>query len=1094
MQRTSGAVTDNINDEPPSVLNIGLLGAFELRAPYGHTLDLGSRKAQALLAYLAMTDRPIPRNTLTSLLWPEMPEQRAKNNLRTMLSVLKQQLAPYLNISTMALAFNRHQPYFLDVEAFLARVNSAIASRNLAELQTAVALYKGEFLEGFHLRNAAPFEEWLLQQREHLHIRMLAVFETLVTVCVERGEYSLGVAAAHNLLSREPWSEVVHQQLMILLAKSGQRAAALAQYERCRRILADELGVEPALETTALYQQIQAETFDQTQPDNAPTLALSTTVAPDHRATLSKTFPVLPNNLITPLARFIGRGAELTFLTTRLMAAECRLLTITGPGGVGKTALALALGRRLLDLPKIIFPDGIFFVSLAAINGSTEGDSAATTQAIMAKIAGSIGCEFQDGHPRQAQLQAYLRPRRLLLILDNFEQLADHSDLIVTLLTNAADLTMLITSRVRLNIRGESVLELQGLSLPAHGDVAPPQLSIAWQKSEAITLFAERARGFDAQFMLNAETLAPIAEICQSVGGLPLAIEMLAGWLPFYSCAEIAATLKQGEIGAEWLRSRFRDQPKRHETLQRVFADSWDLLPAAAQAILAQLTIFVGSFTRGAAQAVTGAALPDLIRLQEHSLLQIDREGACSLHPLIKQFAALKWQQLTEREPQRRHLLQQAHSRYYLQQVANLMDTLRGKEAVAAIHSFRNHHADIVRGWQWTVQTEDGPQIQYSMYGFFRYLELTNQGLEGAKLFGQAADQQSGPIAQWLQVARCHFWRRLAEHDQARARLEALLATLSPWFVSQNGAPPLELPAYVATTNVFALCELGWVYYEQGSYAAAQRCFADAHMQAQRLAEPTDLPQMLNGLGAVAFSTKRYEEAREHYQAALTHAQQRADLHYTAIVLGNLAALAQTTQAYAQAENYLQMRLQIDEQTQNERQMAVSYQRLGQLALISNSYAGAEAHFRRSLAHFEQLGNSPEIAHVVLDLSKSLLRQSLLQEAERQCLRGLHLALQAQITPRILAALTLLAEIRLAADEKDEAVTLLQMVNRYGEIPVATLNRAQQLQARLAEELGAEMMMSIHQKTVGQSLQEFSLVVLQGRDSVINRSFARLTT
>ncbi|MCB0085859.1 MAG: hypothetical protein KDE47_33195, partial [Caldilineaceae bacterium] len=363
--------------------------------------------------------------------------------------------------------------------------------------------------------------------------------------------------------------------------------------------------------------------------------------------------------------------------------------------------------------------------------------------------------------PLQAQLQDYLQPRRLLLILDNFEQLVDYTEVIVDLLNHAPDMTILITSRVRLSVRGETVLTLQGLSLPSQHDDADPQDAAAWQKSEAVALFAERAHSADTNFVLDAQALAQIAEICQLVNGLPLAIEMIAAWLSLYSCAEIAQKLKQGVADAEWLSSPYRDQPVRHQSLQRVFADSWDLLSSEAQWTLAKLSIFAGPFTRSAAQSIANATPLAIRGLHNHSLLQIEREGIYALHPLIKQFVAQKWQALTEPRTQERYELQQAHCHYYLYRVAELTTTLRDQAELTAIHSYRNKHTEIVRGWQWAVQEQDNNIIQHSMFGLLRYLELTNQSLEGEKLFGMAALQLHGPMTQWLKVAQCHFLRRL---------------------------------------------------------------------------------------------------------------------------------------------------------------------------------------------------------------------------------------------------------------------------------------------------------------------------------------------
>lgn len=421
------------------MLSLRLLGRCTVLMGNEHPVDLGSRKAQALFVYLAMTVKPTARDTLAALFWPEMAERAAKNNLRTTLAMLKQQFDTYLHITSATVAFNRQLPYQCDAEILYAHLEAALATKNIAALQTAVTLYEGEFLQGFHLRGAAPFEEWLLQQREQLHLRIVHTLETLTALCIPQQEYAVGLTAARKLLEMEPWSEIAHRRLMILLALSGQRSSALAQYERCRQILADELGVEPMPETIALYQQLQTGTFMAAAVSKGP--------APTHHNT-SPSRPALPNNLLAPLTNFIGRQEELAFLQARMAGGDCRLLTIFGPGGIGKTALAQAWARRLLAAPEPIFPDGIFFVMLAGIEevGPDQHAHAASIHAIIVAIAETIGCPLDGNQPVQAQLQAYLQPRRLLLILDNFEQLVECSQEIVNLLTHAPNLTVLITS------------------------------------------------------------------------------------------------------------------------------------------------------------------------------------------------------------------------------------------------------------------------------------------------------------------------------------------------------------------------------------------------------------------------------------------------------------------------------------------------------------------------------------------------------------------------------------------------------------------------------------------------------------------------
>ncbi|HOV48557.1 MAG TPA: ABC transporter substrate-binding protein [Anaerolineae bacterium] len=270
-----------------------------------------SQKARALLAYLALNPRPHTRDTLAGLLWGEIPQQRASGNLRVALSNLHTLFPEYLRIERRTVAFNVACPYWLDVAAF----ETLLAAGDLTSLQQATALYRGPLLEGFYLHEAPAFEEWLLVERERLHQAQLQALHRLVQCYAGRGEYPAAIEVAGRLLTLEPWREETHRELMRLLALTGQRGAALAQYERCRRLLRDELGLEPLAETTALYARIRA----------AETLSPS---------------PALPPS--TALLPFTGRGNE----HARVLAwwegvqhGVRSLLLVEGEAGAGKTRL-----------------------------------------------------------------------------------------------------------------------------------------------------------------------------------------------------------------------------------------------------------------------------------------------------------------------------------------------------------------------------------------------------------------------------------------------------------------------------------------------------------------------------------------------------------------------------------------------------------------------------------------------------------------------------------------------------------------------------------------------------------------------------------
>ena len=276
------------------------------------------------------------------------------------------------------------------------------APEKLQPLREAVELYRGEFLEGFSVRQALGFEEWVLGERERLRQLAIQALHRLSVACTVRGEYAAGIEYTNRLLALEPWQEEAHRQLMTLLARSGQHSAALAQYETCRRILAEELGVEPLPETQALYHRLK------TRREAAP------------------------HNLPPQTTPFVGRQAELAQIAHHLDRADCRLLTLIGAGGIGKTRLALQAAGQALDA----FADGVYFVPLAGIS---------SPEFLVPTIGEAIDYPLSGEADPKRQLLNYLQQKEMLLVLDNFEHLlsppggnGSGRDLVLEMVNNGA--------------------------------------------------------------------------------------------------------------------------------------------------------------------------------------------------------------------------------------------------------------------------------------------------------------------------------------------------------------------------------------------------------------------------------------------------------------------------------------------------------------------------------------------------------------------------------------------------------------------------------------------------------------------------------
>ena len=330
---------------------------------------------------------------------------------------------------------------------------------------------------------------------------------------------------------------------------------------------------------------------------------------------------------------FVGRQDELEQINALLSDPICRLVTLIGPGGIGKTRLAL----RCAEDQQPNFPDGVFFVPLTPVDSS---------DLIASAIASALQLTFYSPEDLRVQIVRYLSEKHMLLVMDNFEHLLADTSLLEDALRAAPDLKFIVTSRERLNLLEEWTLVLEGLSFPAEQTTEPPE------SYSAVQLFAQRARQMQPDFSIrsNAES---IQIICQRVEGMPLALELAASWLRAMSCHQIAAHMEQSY---DFLTTPLRNVPERHRSLRAVFEQSWKLLSAGEQQVLTRLSVFRGGFDLQAAEQIAGASLPMLAGLADKSLIQMKGDGRYDLHELLRQYAAEKLSASATVDAANRHL------------------------------------------------------------------------------------------------------------------------------------------------------------------------------------------------------------------------------------------------------------------------------------------------------------------------------------------------------------------------------------------------------------------------------------------------------
>ena len=615
--------TSNSADISTGLL-LRLLGPFQMYIDgQDHSSDFRTRKELALLAYLAAeAGRTHRREILAELFWPERPEGYARTNLRQALYGLRKAIGdsdlPYLRITDDQVEFKADYANCLDVEVFTSRYQSTLLHPHAKlttcpecarALQEAVSLYRGDFLVDVSMPGSQSFQEWVIFQREQYHRLLLNSLHILSEYFQQDGDFDRAHNYAWRYVNEAPLEEAAHRQLMNLLALNGQRSAAIEQFHACRKILQAELGIEPSAETVELYNRIRTGIV----LDLAPTIA-------DFKLT----------NLPAQMTSFIGRQDMLDRFESCLVDPACRLLTLVGMAGIGKTRLAKQVAGDHID----IFPDGIWFVPLENVPSAEQ---------LPAAIGMALGLALDNDRPARDQLIKTLKSMHTLLVLDQFEGLLEGTTLLVDLLSSAPQVKMLVTSRQRLNYRSACLFELHSLpySSPEGDDFGPG--------FPAAQLFLTRAQHSRAGFTMTPENQVHIQRICELADGLPLAIELAAYRLREYSAREIAERLASG---LEILATTEVDIPERHRSLRSAFEPSWRALTDTERVVLAGLSMFDHGFTLADAQAqvigIEGSVLLDLVGKY---MLNSSRPGQFSFHPLLRRFVLDRIQEESLSEP-----------------------------------------------------------------------------------------------------------------------------------------------------------------------------------------------------------------------------------------------------------------------------------------------------------------------------------------------------------------------------------------------------------------------------------------------------------
>jgi predicted ATPase/DNA-binding CsgD family transcriptional regulator len=699
------------------------------------------------------------------------------------------------------------------------------------------------------------------------------------------------------------------------------------------------------------------------------------------------------------LVRFIGREQETAALLQLIRNPDCRLLTLVGPGGMGKTRLAL----HVTGLAEELFDNGYRWIELQSISSK---------DLLVPTIAGALGLTI-SGNPLE-QLANYLKNRHMLLVLDNFEHLLDGALLLTSLLAAAPTVKMLVTSREALNLREEWIHHLEGLPYPLNQNVDD------LRSYAAVELFATTAERVNPTFVLD-EDKGAVVLICRHVDGMPLALELAASWTRTLSCAQIAAEI---EHRLDLLTTRIRNLPERHRSIQIIFQQTCKMLTQTEYAVFKRLAIFRGGFTREATEYVAGASVQILSVLIDKSLLKRASDERYQMHELVRQYAA---EQLST-TPDEAHSVGERHCVYYMDFLKRWENPIMGGRQQDAIAAIRADLDNVRAAWKWAVEHTAVESIEQGATTLAEYGQVQSQYQEAAANFEQAAlclsrQQPTEPIDRALlltQHYRAGFYLRIGRLSEAEQILHECESTYR-----RLGIPPV---AGFTTDPAF---NLGILALIRGDYTAAMRYGEQARQTSETYNHNNNRQLAYHLLAESAIGLGDYQIAEQYAQqsyALLTEAGNRWFMAYT---YNQLGTVARALHDYQTAQQYFEASYIIREEFNDPEGMALALNHLGDIALQQQAYGEANSFFHQSLAIYNEINDRGGIARALNGAAVAAMAVGDHQTARDQLRQALEIAVEIRFVSFTLSIVMSIGELLARVGLKERAVGLLSLVAHH---------------------------------------------------------------
>lgn len=713
---------------------------------------------------------------------------------------------------------------------------------------------------------------------------------------------------------------------------------------------------------------------------------------------------------------FIGREDEVLEITKILANPNCRLLSLVGIGGVGKTRLAM----QVISQIKNTYADGIHFVPLQPVS---------SVEFLPSTIARALDFALAGQDEPTTQLLRYLHNKEMLLLLDNFEHLVDGTDLVIELLATVPSVQLLVTTREALKLQQEWVWRVQGLAFPPASTTDQTEQPTSFG---AVRLFVERARQVQSDFAV-AEEQADVVRICQLVEGMPLALELAASWVTSLSCRAIAAEI---EKNLDFLLSDLRNVPARHRSMQAVFARSYDMLTVQERGVFQQLALFRGGFSFESAQQVAGASPRTLARLVDKSFLHKDSTGRYQIHELLRQYAEAQLHKAEQLAA-----VQERHCAYYANYLRTRNAAMNGGKQVETTQEIDGELENVRVAWQWAGDHGRVQELQAMADTLYLFYQFQSRYREGVTAFEKATDSLRTLNSFPAQIALAEILVHLGWLYIRLGRIQEAYETLgaSEQLYQQLATPPP--PTGMATDPKVPLATCALI---RGDYLQARELAEAVQLSSQLRADRGNLMFSWYLLASVGLALGNYSDAQQYADETHMLAQAATNEWFTAYCLIIKGDVARAVGDDDQAARYYHASFVLREKFQDQEGMGLACSRLGAIALQRGAYQKAIYRFQSSLAFYQNLGDQGGLAGVLSGLGEATYRLRDARMAARYFQQALDAAVQSGARSLLLTILAAIAEMWAQDEQSKASVEIFAFIQQHPACPQEVNRRIEQ--------------------------------------------------